>query len=101
MGRHRAGLHQHDRPAHGAAGRGEVLAKVAERAGLHASPHTLRHSYVSMMIEAGVPIRVVSELVGHASTALTSDLYGHVTERVNREATDRLGEVLTRARARR
>lgn len=80
---------------------GRVIAKVAERAGLHASPHTLRHSYVSMMLEAGVPIRVVSELVGHASTALTSDLYGHVAERVNREATDRLGEVLTRARARR
>ena len=80
---------------------GRVLAKVAERAGLHATPHTLRHSYVSMMLEAGVPIRVVSELVGHASTALTSDLYGHVAERVNREATDRLGEVLTRARARR
>ena len=65
------------------------------------SPHTLRHPYKSMMLEAGVPVRVVSELVGYASTALTSDLYGHVAERVNREATDRLGEVLTRARARR
>jgi integrase len=68
---------------------------------LKAIPHTLRHSYVSMMLEAGVPIRVVSELVGHASTALTSDLYGHVAERVNREATDKLGVVITQARARR
>ena len=65
---------------------------------MQATPQTLRHSYVWMMLEGGVPIRVVSELAGHASTALTGDRYGHVAERVNRGATDRLGEVLTWAR---
>jgi integrase len=80
---------------------GRIIARVADRAGVKATPHTLRHSYVSMMLEAGVPIRVVSELVGHSSTSLTSDLYGHVAERVNREATDKLDIVLQHARRRR
>ena len=68
---------------------------------MHVSPHTLRHSYVSMMLEGGVPVRAVSELVCLANTNLTSDLYGHVAERVAREATDTLEVVLDQARKRR
>ena len=40
--------------------------------------HDVRHSYVTALISAGVPLKVVSERVGHASPAITMALYQHV-----------------------
>lgn len=41
-------------------------------------PHDLRHSHVTNLLRAGVPVHVVSRRVGHASTTFTMDRYGHV-----------------------
>lgn len=40
--------------------------------------HALRHFFVSVMIEAGVEPKALSELVGHASITMTMDVYGHL-----------------------
>jgi integrase len=40
--------------------------------------HEARHSAVSMWIASGLPVKVVSELAGHASIAITLDRYGHL-----------------------
>jgi integrase len=40
--------------------------------------HECRHSYASTMIAAGVPIKVISEAMGHASVGITWDRYGHL-----------------------
>jgi integrase len=42
------------------------------------SPHELRHSAASLLIAQGVPMKIVSETLGHASIRITSDVYGHL-----------------------
>jgi integrase len=50
--------------------------RVAERAGLApVHPHTLRHTWAAIQLEAGIPIDYVSRSLGHASSALTAAAY--------------------------
>lgn len=73
-----------------------TLKAAAKRAGLPSSVglHTLRHSAASVMLSAGVPLKVVSQVFGHASVAIIGDVYGHVSPEVSREALTRLSDAL-------
>jgi len=60
---------------------GQTFRKVLVETGIKArvTPHTLRHSYATRLLEAGVELRIVQILLGHASIGTTA-LYTHLTE---------------------
>ena len=48
------------------------------------------------MLTRGVPLKVVRDILGHSSMAITGDIYGHVSPDVARQAIDLLGDALDR-----
>ncbi|MBF6589100.1 MAG: tyrosine-type recombinase/integrase [Ktedonobacterales bacterium] len=48
--------------------------------------HDVRHTAATLMLLRGVPAKVVSEMLGHASIAITLDIYAHVLPDMQRDA---------------
>lgn len=59
--------------------------------------HDLRHAYATLMLAAGVPLRVISESLGHTSIATTAGVYAHVLPDLQRDAASRLEEAIAGA----
>lgn len=57
------------------------------------SPHELRHSAASLMLAQGVPLKVISEVLGHSSIRITSDVYAHLLDDATSVAADAMGDL--------
>jgi integrase len=66
-----------------------AFADALARLGLpHVRFHDLRHGAASLLLAQGVPLKVVSETLGHSGIAITADVYAHLDRAQRREAAD-------------
>jgi integrase len=56
--------------------------------------HSARHSAASLLRSRGVHPKIVSEMLGHSTVAITLDVYSHVTPAMHREAAMVMDEIL-------
>ena len=56
--------------------------------------HDLRHTHATLLLKAGVPIKVVSERLGHSTPAFTMATYQHVLPGMQREAAETFASLL-------
>jgi integrase len=70
---------------------------VTRKAGLgeNWTPRELRHSFVSLMSDSGVPIETIADLVGHASTAVTEEVYRHQLKPVITKGAETMNTIFT------
>jgi integrase/recombinase XerD len=69
----------------------DLVLRLRARTGIAFDPHWCRHSAATRWLRDGVPIEVVSTLLGHSSVAVTSSVYGHLTAEDARAALEKAG----------
>jgi integrase len=81
------------RPDSGATGR---FMRLRDRLGLKGIRlHDLRHYVATHLLEAGVPVRAVSERLGHANATTTLGIYAHAIPATDQRSAELLGDLLT------
>ena len=73
------------------------FSQLAADAGMpeHMTFHDLRHSAASLLLNEGVPVPLVSKLLGHSSPAITFEIYSHVIPDTDRQVADKMDALLT------
>ena len=56
--------------------------------------HGLRHTFATVALRGGVPAKVVSEILGHASIVVTLDLYSHVIPSMKEDAAEQVSALI-------
>jgi integrase len=71
----------------------DVWRPVMQAGGLpYVKPHTLRHTYASLLIGQGASLAYVKEQLGHASIKMTVDTYGHLMPSMQHGVVDGLDD---------
>jgi integrase len=60
----------------------------------HVRFHDLRHGAASLLLAQGVPLKVVSETLGHSGISITADVYAHLSREQRRGAADAMDRAL-------
>jgi len=76
-----AGRQRHEAAIRKAISHVEAANQFPQQAG-----HILRHTHATMMLSVGIPAKVVSEMLGHSTIAITLDIYSHVTPGMQEDA---------------
>jgi site-specific recombinase XerD len=69
----------------------DLVLRLRKRTGIDFDPHWCRHTMATRALRNGIPIEVVSKLLGHASVTTTSACYGHLTAEDARKALEAAG----------
>jgi integrase/recombinase XerD len=69
----------------------DLVMRLRAKTGIAFDPHWFRHSAATRWLRDGVPIEVVSKLLGHSSVTVTSAVYGHLTAQDGRAALENAG----------
>jgi integrase len=78
------------RPLRGTNVSGSFSAALKRHGLPHVRFHDLRHGVASMMLKAGVPLKVISDTLGHSTIVITANLYTHTDQEQQRQAADAL-----------
>lgn len=73
---------------------GSVFNKIYKAYGINdvSGTHILRHTHITMLVEAGVDLPVIMERVGHSNINITLDIYTHVTKKMQKQSDDKINE---------
>lgn len=73
---------------------GAVFNQVYKAYGIEdvSGTHILRHTHITMLVEAGVDLPVIMERVGHSNINITLDIYTHVTKKMQKQSDDKINE---------
>jgi integrase len=66
-----------------------LLRRAAVR---YRKPHTMRHTYASVLLASGAPLTFVRDQLRHSSITITADVYGHLIPRAHRETLDAIDQ---------
>jgi integrase len=78
----------------------QAFERLVKRTGLRRIRlHDLRHTHATIAVKAGVPVKVVSERLGHENPAFTLRQYAHVVPGMQAEAAEKIAEVVASVRA--
>ncbi|MNC08737.1 Tyrosine recombinase XerD [compost metagenome] len=60
----------------------------------HFTPHSFRHTHVSLLAEIGVELETIQERMGHKNDSMTRLIYLHITKSLKREASDKFASAM-------
>jgi integrase len=95
--------HDHDFVFARPSGYPEVMKKVEDRMkrllkiakiDKHVTPHSLRHTHTSLLIEAGVGIKEIQQRLGHTDIETTMNIYAHMTKNLEEKASQKFSELM-------
>lgn len=66
----------------------EKIVKKAELIGI--SPHKVRHTFATLLLQDGEDLKTISELMGHSSITITAEFYAHISDEQKKKAVNRL-----------
>ncbi|WP_374019054.1 tyrosine-type recombinase/integrase [Paenibacillus thiaminolyticus] len=75
----------------------ERMQRIMKRTSIakHATPHTLRHTHVSILTESGIDIKTIMDRVGHKDMKTTMQIYTHVTQKMKSQANEKFNKFMS------
>lgn len=77
----------------------EWMINFSKKLGMHIHPHKFRHSQASILYASGVDIVTISKRLGHKQVSTTQNIYAHMMEKSDKDASDKIADILFRNQA--